>query len=182
MDEILRQLSFDALFRFRFPEEYRERMSQLFDAFLLDHKMQIPGLTKVRLLKMYWDKSLERVLKKNPKARGEILAVDQELKPRTFKDFLGWEVIHFAVLGSARKVVHPVVAFAPEPEDRLRARCRVYKSALRAFLDEFSTPELPGNLRSRMEAWRPGWLVPCGMEGMLETPVSTGEISVWSAS
>lgn len=178
-DEILKQLAFDALFRFRFPEEYRERMSHLFDAFLLDNKMQIPGLTKVRLLKMYWDKSLERILKKNPKARGEILAVDQELKPRTFKDFLGWEVIHFAVFGYARKVVHPVVAFAPEPEDRLSARCRVYKSALRAFLDEIPPMELTGGLRSRMEAWRPGWLVPCRVDGMLETPVSTGEIPVW---
>lgn len=178
--EILRRLAFDALFRFRFPEEYRERMSHLFAAFLLDNKTPIPGLTKVRLLKMYWDKSLERVLKKNPKARGEILAADQELKPRTFKDFLGWEVIHFAVLGYARKVVHPVVAFAPEPEDRLRARCKVYKSALRAFLDEIPPMESTSGLRSGMEAWRPGWLVPCRVDGMLETPVSTGEIPVWA--
>lgn len=177
-DEILKQLNFDVLFRLRFPEEYRERMSHLFDVFLLDNKTQISGLTKVRLLKMYWDKALERILKKNPKARGEILAVDQELRPRTFKDFLGWEVIHYAVLGYARKVVHPVVAFAPEPEDRLRARCRGHKSALRAFLDEISP--VAGEFRSRMEAWRPGWLVPCRVDGMLEAPVSTGEIPVWA--
>ena len=85
-EEILEQLIFDALFTFRFPEEYRERMSHLFNTFLLDNEMQVSGLTKVRRLKGFWDKSLERILKRYPRERGEILAVDQEMKPWTYKD------------------------------------------------------------------------------------------------
>ena len=155
-------------------------MNHLLNSFLLDNKTQVSGLTKVRRLKVFWDRSLERILKKHPKARGEILAVDQEMRPRTYKDFLGWEVIHYSVLGYARKRVHPVIAFTPEPEERLRARCRAHKTALRAFLDEISPEELAGELRPRMRAWTPGWLVPCRADGTFETAVSTGEVPVWA--
>lgn len=179
-DSILEQLTFDALFRFRFPEERREEMIHLFNSFLLDNKTQVSGLSKVRLLRVFWEKSLERLLKKHPRERGEILAVDQEMKPRTFKDFLEWELIHYAVLGYARKRIHPVIAFALEPEDRLRARCRAHKSALRAFLDEIPREELLNELRPRIRAWTPGWLVPCRMDGTVETPVPTGEVPVWA--
>jgi hypothetical protein len=130
-DEILAQLAFDALVRFRFPEEHREKMAHFFDAFLLDNRTRISSLSKVRVLKGFWDKSFERILKKRPQARGEVQAADQEMKLRTYKDFLSWEVIHYSVLGYARKRVHPVIAFAPESEARLKARCRAHKTALR---------------------------------------------------
>lgn len=179
-DEILAQLAFDTIFTFRFPEEYRERMTFLFNALLLTDDVQVAGLTKMRRLKRFWDKSLERILKKHPMVRGEILAVDQEMRPRTYKDFLGWEVIHHSVLGFARKRMHPVTGFSLESEDRLRARCKAHKTALRAFLDEIPRDELAGELRPRMAAWTPGWLVPCRADGTFETPVSTGEVPVWA--
>lgn len=177
-EEILEQLIFDALFTFRFPEEYRARMAHLFNSFLLNEKTQVSALTKVRRLKTFWDKSLERLLRKHPRARGEVLAVDQEMKPKTYKDFLGWEVIHHSVLGYARTLVHPVIAFAPEPEDRLRARCRAHKTALRTFLDEIPQEELAGELRPWIQAWTPGWLVTCREDGTLEAAVSTGEVPI----
>ncbi len=180
-EEIVDQLTFDALFTFRFPEEYRERMSHFFNSsLLLNDETKVSGLTKVRRLKVFWDTSLERILKKNPLERGEILAVDQEMRPRTFKDFLGWEVIHYSVLGYARKRVHPVIAFSPEPEDRLRVKCKAHKTAMRAFLDEIPREELAGELRPRVTAWTPGWLVACRADGTLEAPVSTGEVLVWA--
>ena len=181
-EDILEQLTFDALFTFRFSEEYSERMNHLFDSCLLNSDRQISGLTRMRRLRLFWDKSLERILKKNPQARREILAADQEMKPRTFRDFLAWEMIHYSVLGYARKRVHPVMAFTLEPEDRLRARCRAHKTALRAFLDEISQEELAGVLRPLLAAWRPGSLVPCRVDGTLEAPMSTGEVPIWAGS
>ncbi len=179
-DEILAQLAFDTLFKFRFPEEYRERMTYLFNALLLSDDAQVAGLTKVRRFKGFWDKSLERILKKHPMARGEILAVDQEMRPRTYKDFLGWEVIHHSVLGSARKRMHPVIGFSLESEDRLRARCKAHKTALRAFLDEIPRDELAGELRPRIRAWTPGWLVSCRADGTFEAAMATGEVPIWA--
>ena len=178
-DEILAQLSFDALVTFRFPEEHRERMARLFDSFLVDNRTRISGLSKVRVLKGVWDRSYERILKKRPQARREIQAADQEMKPRNFKEFLGWEMVHFSVFGYARKRVHPVVAFTPEPEDRLKLRCRAYKTALRAFLDEIPRAELAKELRPRIMAWTPGWLVPCRPDGTFESPISTGELPIF---
>jgi hypothetical protein len=177
-EKILVQLTFDALFTFRFPEEHREQMTHLFNSFLLNNETKVSGLTRVRLLKVFWDGSFERLLKKHPGARGEVLAVDQAMTPRTFKDFLGWEVIHYSILGYARKRVHPVIAFAPEPGVRLTARCKAHKTALRAFLDQIPSEELAGVLRPLMSAWRPGWLVPCRADGTFETPMSTGEVVV----
>ena len=180
--EILEHLTLDALFTFRFPEEYQERMTHLMNSFLVSNSAQVAGLTKVRRLKVFWEKSRERILRKNPDARGEIFTVGQEMRPRRYKDFLGWEVIHYSVLGYPGKRVDPVVAFTPEPADRLRARCKAHKTALRAFLDEISPEELAGELRPATAAWRPGWLVPCRADGTLEAPVSTGEVGVWVGS
>lgn len=178
-DEILAQLAFDALVTFRFPEEHRERMARLFDSFLLDNRTRISGLTKVRVLKGIWDRSYERILKKRPQTRREIQAADQEMKPRTLKEFLGWEMVHFSVFGYARKRVHPVVAFAPEPEDRLKVRCRAYKTALRAFLDEIPRAELAQELQPRIMAWMPGWLISCAPDGTFENPVSAGNLPIF---
>jgi hypothetical protein len=178
---ILAQLAFDALLTFRFAEEYRMWMAHLFNSFLLSSDRQISGLTKVRRLRLFWDESLERILKRNPKHRSEILAVDQEMKPRAYKDFLGWEVIHLAILGFARTRVHPVIAFSPEPEDRLRARCKAHKTALRAFLDEIPRSELAGELRHHLRAWAPGWLVACQGDGRVEGVVETAAVEVWAA-
>jgi len=177
--QILEQLTFEALLTFRFPEDCREKMTHLFNLFLLDYKTNVSGLSRVRLLKAFWERSFERILRKHSKARGEVLAVDQEMKPRTYKDFLGWEVIHHSVLGALRKRFHPVIAFAPEPEDRLRARCKAHKTALRVFLDEIPQEELAGVFRPHLMAWRPGWLVPCREDGMLEAPVSTADVVVF---
>ena len=179
---ILEQLTFDALVRFRFPEEYRDRMTHLFNSFLLDSHLPVSGLTKARVIRWLWDKSLERLLKSNPKERGEILAVDQEIKPRTFKDYLGWEAIHYSVVGYARKQVHPVIAFTLEPGDKLRARCKAHKTVLRAFLDGISLEELRTVLRPLIRAWTPGWLVPCRPDGTLEAALSTGEVPIWAGS
>jgi hypothetical protein len=178
-DELLGHLTYDALFRFRFPEEHRGELAHLFDFFLLDNEAPVSGLTKMRRIKGIWDRSLLRILKKNPGARGEILAVDQEMKPRTYKDFLAWELIHNAVLGYGRKRAHPVIGFIPEPEDRVRARCRAHKSALRAYLDELPREEIIDGLRPLPRNWSPGWLVPCRDDGALEAAVSTGEVPVW---
>lgn len=73
-------LTLDALFTFRFPEEYQERMIHLMNSFLLSNTAQVSGLSKVRRLKVFWDKSRERILKKNPYARGEIVAVGQKIQ------------------------------------------------------------------------------------------------------
>jgi hypothetical protein len=181
-NKILDHLTFDTLVRFRFPEEYRDRMTHLFNSFLLDSHLPVAGLTKARVIRMLWDQSLERILKRNPMERSEILAVDQEIKPRTFKDYLGWETIHYAVFGYLRQQVHPVIAFAPEPEDRFRARCKAYKTTLRVFLEDISPEELRTVLRPLIRAWRPGWLVPCRPDGTLEAALSTGEVPIWAGS
>lgn len=181
-DDIVERLAFDALFTFRFPEEYRERMSHFFNSsLLLSHETTVSGLTKVRRLKVFWDTSLERIVKRNPMERGEILALDQEMKPRTFKDFLGWEVVFHSVVGYPRKRVHPVIAFSPGPTDKLMARCKVLKTALRVFLDEIPREELVGGLQSSLRAWTPGWLVPCQPDGTLEAAMFTGEAPAWGS-
>jgi hypothetical protein len=104
------------------------------------------------------------------------------MRLRTYKDFLGWEVIHHAVLGYARKWLHPVIGFSLEPRETLAARCKAHKTALRAFLDEIPRDELTGVLRPYIRAWTPGWLVPCRADGTLEPPVPTEEVPIWAGS
>jgi hypothetical protein len=178
-EDIVTQLTFDALFRFRFPEERREEMTQVLSSFLLNNETKVSGMSKVRLLKAFWDRSYERLLRKHPQARGEIQAADQEMKNRTFKDFLGWEVIHHSVLGYTRKRVCPVIAFTSQPEARLKTRCRVHKTALHAFLTQIPREERATDLRPRIQAWTPGWLVPCRADGTFEEPMSTGELPIF---
>jgi hypothetical protein len=179
--DLLEQLAFDALFTYRFPDECRDRMNHLFRGFLLRSREKVPALSKVRLLKAIWDRSLDKILRKNPTARGEILALDQEMKPRTFKDFLEWEAIHYAVLGiPGIRGVQPVIAFTTDSADRLRARCQAHKTALRSFLDDILQEELRNQLRPYLRAWAPGWLVPCQEDGTCEPAISTGEVRIWA--
>jgi hypothetical protein len=179
-EDILEPLILDALFTFRFPDEYKERMNHLFDSFLLNQKAQVAGLTRMRRLKGVWDRSLLGILKKNPRARREILAIDQEMRLRTYRDLLAWEVIYYAILGYARKAVHPVIGFSLESRETLEARCKGHKTALRAFLDDISHEELTGPLRPWIKAWTPGWLVPCREDGTLGAAISTGEVPIWT--
>jgi hypothetical protein len=181
-EEILEQLAYDGLFTFRFPVEYRKRMGHLLDSLLLATDIPVSGLTKIRRLKGFWEQSLGRILKRHPRERGEILAVDQEMRPRTYGDFLGWEIIHHAVLGYSRKRLHPVIGFCPEPEERLRARCRLHKTALRAFLDEIDPEELRNELRPLLRTWTPGWLVSCRKDGTVEGAISAEEVGIWAAA
>ncbi len=179
VESILNHLAFDALFRFRFPEEYRERVSRVFDGVLLINEETVSGLSKMRRLKMFWDKSYERIVKKHPQARGEIQAVDQEIKPRTYQDFLGWEVVHYSVLGYPGKKIRPVIAFTPDSQVTLEARCRAHKTALRTFLDQIPREELATLFRPQIMAWTPGWLVPCSTDGTFDSAVSTGELPIF---
>lgn len=174
-DDLLIHLAFDTLFRYRFPEEVREEVLQLFNASLLETSVKVSGLSKVRLLKPFWDRSYERLLRKRPQARAEIQAADQEMRLRTYKDVLGWEVIHHAILGYPAGRIHPVIAFTVDSEATLRDRCRGYKTALRAFLDQIKSEERATILRPRLDAWKPGWLVPCRPDGTFDAAVSTGE-------
>ncbi len=177
-DVVLTQLAFDALFRFRFPEEIQEDMSDLFNCCLIDKRINVAGLSKVRLLKVFWARSYDRIIKKHPQERGEIQVVTREIASRGSRDFLDWEVIHHATLGYPGNRVQPVIAFAPDPEAILKARCRAYKTALRAFLDQFS-PEDLATVRSRINLWKPGWLVPCRTAGTFDSAVSTSELPIF---
>lgn len=173
-------LSFDFLNRFRLPEEIRERVFTLLSAALFGSDETVSGLSKMRVIKAHWDRSYEKLLRKHPRARAEIQALDQEMKLKTFKDFLDWELVHHSVLGYAgERRTQPVVAFFAEPEERLRAHCTVYKTALRAFLDQIGREDLATTLRTRLRAWKPGVLVPCREDGTFDTLLSTGELPIF---
>jgi len=177
-DRVLSQLALDALFTYRFPEEIQDEMSHFFDGILFDTKEKISGFSKVRLLKVYWTRSYDRVVRKHPEARGEIQSITREMASRRSKDFLGWEIIHHAVLGYPGKRIQPVIAFTADSEATLKARSRAYKTALRAFLDDIPREELATELRPRLNAWKPGWLVPCP-DGTFDSAVSTGELPIY---
>ena len=172
------QLVLDSLFRIRFPEPFREDAFHLFTASVLNSSLRPAGFTKVRLLKVYWDRQYERLLKKSPQARAEIQAADRELKPRTYHDYLSWDLIHHAVLGYPGERVQPVIAFTPDPESVLEARCRAHKTGFRAFLDTIPESELATLFRPQLKALKPGWLVPCREDGTLGAPISTGELPI----
>ena len=178
LEEPRRQMIFDALFRTRFPEPYREDAFHLFTASLLDESRRVAGSTKMRLFKVYWDRQYERLLKKNPQAKAEIQAADRELKPRTYHDYLSWDLIHHAVLGYPGEKIQPVIAFTPDSEPVLEARCRAHKTAFRAFLDTIPESELATLFRPQLRALKPGWLVPCREDGTLGVPISTGELPI----
>jgi hypothetical protein len=180
-EEILGHLAFDFVYKSRYPEEMREEVFEFLAASLFGAAAEnVSGLSKMRIVKTLWDRSYERLLKNNPGSKREIQALDREMRFRTYKDFLAWELVHHSILGfGVRTQVFPVVAFVPEPEETLKARCSAYKSALRDFLDGISREELETELRPRLKAWKPGLLVPIREDGTLDTLISTAELPVY---
>ena len=172
-------LAFDYLYRFRFPEVVREDIFEFLAASLFAAGESVSGASKVRIIRVLWERAYERLLKRNPGARAEVQALDRVMELKTFKDFLAWEVLHHAILGYGRKRVHPVTSFTPDPEETVRARCSAYKSALRAFLDQVDEEELATTLRPPIMAWKPGVLVPVGDSGTFESLIPTGDLPVF---
>lgn len=179
-EEIHTHLAFDFLYRYQFPDALREDMFDFLAVSLFAAGETVPGVSKMRIVKAYWDRSYERLLKKHPGARAEIQALDREIKPRTYRDYLEWEVVHHSILGyGVGEQDHPVAAFTLESEETVRARCSAYKSALRAFLDEIGREELETTFRSKLKAWKPGLLAPCRKDGAFDVVLATGELPVY---
>jgi hypothetical protein len=178
-DSIQGQLAFDYLYRFKFPEAVREDIFDFLAASLFAAGESVSGLSKVRIIRALWDRSYERLLKRNPGARAEVQALDREMVLKTFKDFLAWEVLHHSILGYGAKKVQPVTAFTPDPEETVKARGSAYKSALRAFLDQINEEELATSLRPPLQAWKPGVLVPVQADGTFDTLIRTGDLPVF---
>jgi hypothetical protein len=180
-DPIIRQLSFDYLFRYSFPDHLREEVFQFFCASLFAAGESVAGLSKMRAVKVLWDRAYPRLLKTNPASRAELQALDRDMKLRTRKDFLGREVIHHAILGyETEDGFNPVTAFAPESEEQLRARSIAYKSALRVFLDQITPSDLE-KISYKIEDWKPGAIAPCLEDGGFLPPVTTGDLPVYTA-
>ncbi|MEA2600751.1 MAG: hypothetical protein QOF89_1743 [Acidobacteriota bacterium] len=178
-DPIARQLAFDYLYRFPFPDVLREDVFHFLCASLFGTGDNVSGLSKMRVVKVVWDRAYPRLLRANPAARGEIQALDREMKLRTRQDFLDWELIHFAVLGcEAGDGFRPVTAFIPDSAEKLTARAIAYKCALRAFLDPITHDDL-AILRHKLDSWRPGTLVSVQEDGTFETLVPTGDLPVF---
>lgn len=180
-DPIIRQLAFDYLFRYSFPDHLREEVFQFFCASLFAAGESVAGLSKMRAVKVLWDRAYPRLLKTNLASRAELQALDREMKLRTRKDFLGRESIHHAVLGyETEPGFNPVMAFAPEAEEKIRARCIAYKSALRVFLDQITPSDL-AKISYKIEDWKPGSVAPCLEDGSFLPPVTTGDLPVYTA-
>jgi hypothetical protein len=180
-DPVVRQASFDYLFRYPFPDHLREEVFQFFCASLFAAGESVAGLSKMRAVKILWDRAYPRLLKGNLAARAEIQALDREMKLRTRKDFLAREVIHHAILGyETEDGFNPVTAFALESEEKLRTRCIAYKSALRVFLDQITRDDL-AKISYKIEDWKPGALAPCHEDGTFESLVKTGDLPVFAA-
>jgi hypothetical protein len=180
-EDVYRHLAFDYLYRFQFPEVLREEVFEFLCASLFAAGMNVSGLSKMRIIKQLWDRAYERLLKGNVGARTEIQALDREMKPRTRRDYLEWEVVHYAVLGYPAEELdwgHPVTAFALDSEERSRTRSIAYKTALRSFLDQIERSDL-ANIRPHLDAWRPGTLVPCREDGSFDTLIATGELPLY---
>lgn len=182
-EEVYRHLAFDHLYRFQFPEVLREEVFEFLCASLFAAGMNVAGLSKMRIVKQIWDRAYERLLKGNVGARGEIQALDREMKLRTRRDYLDWEAVHYAVLGypDDDDWGHPVTAFTLESEERSRTRSIAYKTALRAFLDQIERSDL-ANIRPHLDAWRPGLLVACREDGTCDAPIATGELPLYLAA
>ena len=176
---ILRQLAFDFLYRYPFPDALREDIFHFLCASLFGTGDTVAGLSKMRMIKALWDRAYPRLLRANPGARGELQALDREMKLRTRKDFLDWELIHHAVLGcEAGKGFRPVTAFVPDSAEQIRLHAIAYKCALRAFLDPITQDDL-AILRFKLESWRPGTLVPIQEDGTVEELVPTEDLPVY---
>jgi len=178
---VVRQLAFDYLFRYPFPDHLREEVFQFFCASLFAAGESVAGLSKMRAVKILWDRAYPRLLKTHLARRTELQALDREMKLRTRKDFLAREVIHHAILGyETEDGFNPVTSFAPESEDRIRTRCIAYKSALRVFLDQI-TPDDLAKISFKLEDWKPGTVASCNEDGIIESLVTTGDLPVFTA-
>ncbi len=177
--QIIRQLAFDALYRFPFPDVLREEIFHFLCASLFGTGDTVAGMSKMRIVKVIWDRAYPRLLKANPGARGEIQALDREMKLRTRKDFLDWELVHHSVLGwETAKGFRPMTAFILESAEKIRARAIAYKCALRAFLDPITRDDL-ATLQPKLESWRPGTLVPVREDGTFESLVPTADLPLF---
>jgi hypothetical protein len=180
-DAIIRQLSFDFAYRYPFPEVLREEVFEFLCASLFTGGETVSGLSKMRMIKILWERAYPWLLKANPKMREEIQALDREMRPRTRSDYLGWEVVHHAVLGFATEErFDPVTGLLLDSTARVKARCIAYKSALRSFLDQIRRDDL-AKLRPQLDTWRPGALVPCREDGTCGAPVPTADLPVFVA-
>jgi len=180
VEQIYNQLSLDYLYKFPFPEVLREEMFEFLCASLVAAGETVAGLSKMRSVKMIWDRAYEQLLRGNPGARAEIQALDREMRLWNRKDFLEWELIHHAVLGqgSIEDRIDPVTAFTLVSTERLKARAIAYKTALRSFLDQIGHEDLV-KMRPQFDAWRPGLLVPCQEDGSFDAPVPTGDLPIY---
>jgi hypothetical protein len=180
-DPVVRQLAFDYLFRYPFPDHLREEVLQFFFASLFAAGESVAGMSKMRAVKTLWDRAYPRLLKAHLTLRAELQALDREMKLRSRKDFLGREVIHHAILGyETEDGFNPVTAFAPESEEKIRKRCIAYKSALRVFLDQI-TPDDLAKISFKIEDWKPGAVASCQEDGTFECPVGVGDLPVFAA-
>jgi len=181
VEKIYNQLSLDYLYKFPFPEVLREEMFEFLCASLVAAGETVAGLSKMRSVKMIWDRSYEQLLRGNPGARGEIQALDREMRLWNRKDFLEGEAVHHAILGqgSIEDRIDPVTAFSLASAERLRARAIAYKTALRAFLDQIGHDDLV-KMRPQFKAWKPGRLVPCHEDGTFDAPVATGDLPIYT--
>lgn len=182
-EEVYRHLAFDYLYRFQFPEVLREEVFEFLCASLFAAGMNVAGLSKMRIIKQIWDRAYERLLKGNVGARGEIQILDREMKPRTRRDYLDWELVHYAVLGypDDEDWGQPVTAFTLESDERSRTRTVAYKTALRAFLDQIERSDL-ANIRPHLDAWQPGLLAAVQEDGTFEAPIATGDLPLYLAA
>jgi hypothetical protein len=178
-DRLHGHLAFDFLYRYRFPEVCREDIFEFLAASLFAAGESVSGLSKVRIIKALWDRSYEKLLKKYPATREKIQALDREMRLKTYKEYLDWEVVHYSVLGSDGEPIRPVMAFTPDSEETAKARSSAYKSALRAFLDQIDHEELATTLKPRLNAWKPGLLVPVQEDGSFQSLISTGHLPVF---
>jgi hypothetical protein len=179
-ERIYNQLSLDYLYKFPFPEMLREEMFEFLCASLVAAGETVAGLSKMRSVKMIWDRAYEQLLRGNPGARGEIQALDREMRLWNRKDFLEWEMVHHAILGqgASKDRIHPVTAFTLASAERLKVRAIAYKTALRSFLDQIGHDDLV-KMRPQFEAWKPGRLVPCHEDGTFDAPVATGDLPIY---
>jgi hypothetical protein len=181
-EEVYSQLAFDYMYKFPFPEVLREEIFDFLCASLFAAGETVSGLSKMRMIKVIWDRAYERLLKRNPAERAEVQALDREMRLWSRQDFLDWEVIHYATLGHAGKgQIQPVTSFALDSAERLKARVVAYKSALRSFLDQIDREDL-ANIRSRLDAWQPGVLVPVREDGTIEAVIPTGDLPVFMSA
>ncbi|HVR97756.1 MAG TPA: hypothetical protein VMW27_14155 [Thermoanaerobaculia bacterium] len=180
-EEIYGHLSFDYMYRFPFAEVIREEVFDFLTASLFAAGETVSGVSKARIIKEIWGRAYERLLRGNPTARAELQALDREIKPRSRQDYLEWELIHHAVLGYAGKEEQPqsITSFILDSAERSRARCIAYKSTVRAFLDQIERSDL-SSIRSKLDDWRPGVLVPSREDGSLEAALPTADLPVFA--